>query len=130
MIGDKRKFNVCLVTLKVEGATGELAGTNVLSIACKDYITKGVMMVEEAMEDQALIDHIKKAITDTNSNGAVVPSNAAKIQKFCIIPVDFSVEGEELTPSLKTKRHTVEQKYADCIDAIYASSDVYVPFKK
>ena len=26
MVGDKRKYNVCLITLKAKGATGELPG--------------------------------------------------------------------------------------------------------
>ena len=33
-----RKFNVALVTLKAEGATGELAGTEALALGARDLV--------------------------------------------------------------------------------------------
>ena len=33
MVGDQRKLNVAIITLKVMGATGELSGTNELELA-------------------------------------------------------------------------------------------------
>merc|ERR1712063_230581 len=91
MIGDKRKYNTCLITLKLEGATGLEPGTNKL--------LGGVKAV--------------------NANQKVVPSNACKIQKFKILPLEFSVSGEELTPTLKLKRPFVAAKYKEYIDAMY-----------
>lgn len=128
MLGDKRKFNVALITLKVKGATGELPGTNELDVLAKACVSAGTTTVEAACKDEKLIAAITKAIKDTNANGAVVPSNAAKVQKFTILPTDFSVEGGELTASLKLKRHTVTKKYEEHIDAVYASKATYVPF--
>lgn len=43
-----------------------------------------------------------------------------KVKKFTLLDNEFSIEGEELTPSLKVKRRVVERKYKDCIDALYA----------
>ena len=57
-------------------------------------------------------------------------SNApSRIQKFTILPEDFSVVGEELTPTFKLKRSVAEKKYITQIEAMYKSKDVYVPFK-
>jgi long-subunit acyl-CoA synthetase (AMP-forming) len=48
------------------------------------------------------------------------------VQKFTILPHDFSVDGEELTPTLKTKRSVVDEKYHEQIEAMYASKDTFV----
>ncbi len=42
------------------------------------------------------------------------------IKKFVILEQDLSVEGGEMTPSLKVKRKVVEDKYRDKLDALYA----------
>ena len=51
------------------------------------------------------------------------PSKAAKVRKFTILPKDFSVSGGELGPTMKLKRYAVEQKYADVIEYMYATTD-------
>jgi len=43
----------------------------------------------------------------------------AKIKKFTVLPGDFSLDGGELTPTLKVKRKVVAQKYQDAIEALY-----------
>ncbi len=43
-----------------------------------------------------------------------------QIKRFELIEVDFSIEGGELTPTMKVRRRVVEQKYRALIDAIYA----------
>ncbi|MGH3647574.1 MAG: AMP-dependent synthetase/ligase [Micromonosporaceae bacterium] len=42
------------------------------------------------------------------------------IKKFVILEQDLSVEGGEMTPSLKVKRKVVEDKYRDKLDALYS----------
>jgi long-chain acyl-CoA synthetase len=42
-----------------------------------------------------------------------------RIKKFAIVPSDFSVEGGELTPTMKVRRAVVELKYADLIASLY-----------
>eukprot|EP00039_Didymoeca_costata_P018185 m.332454 g.332454 ORF g.332454 m.332454 type:complete len:762 (+) comp16948_c0_seq1:162-2447(+) len=125
MIGDQRKFNTCLITLKAVGATGEQPGTNELDGAAKK-VKEGVNTITAAANDKDYIKAIIDAITATNNEGSVCPSNASKIQKFTILPHDFSVDGGELTPTLKTKRSVVDKMYKDIIDRMYASKETYV----
>jgi len=124
MIGDQRKFNVALVTLKAVGATGETPGTDELDGAAKG-IDASVTKISEAVKSAAFIKMITEAITACNADGTVCPMNAAKIQKFSILPRDFSVETGELTPTLKTKRAEVSKTFEKTIEAMYASKDVY-----
>eukprot|EP00930_Biecheleria_cincta_P042419 TRINITY_DN29195_c0_g1_i1.p1 TRINITY_DN29195_c0_g1~~TRINITY_DN29195_c0_g1_i1.p1 ORF type:complete len:1198 (-),score=177.89 TRINITY_DN29195_c0_g1_i1:176-3691(-) len=119
MVGDQRKFNVCLVTLKAEGATGELAGTEELAGNAK-LVVPGVSTTTAAKDSQKFRSVIESAIKAANNNSAVCPSNASRIQKFEILTSDFSVEGGEFTPTLKLKRKFTEEKYMSIIDGMYA----------
>ena len=47
-------------------------------------------------------------------------SNAQKIQKWMIIPRDFSIPGGEIGPTLKVKRQQVVKMYQKQINKIYA----------
>ena len=42
-----------------------------------------------------------------------------QIKKFVILPEDLSIEGGELTPTLKLKRKVIDKKYGALIDALY-----------
>jgi long-chain-fatty-acid--CoA ligase ACSBG len=118
MVGDKRKFNVVLITLQAKGHTGEMLGTDELDGAAK-LVNPEVTTIAQAMDDPVWQEHITNAIKAVNANQEACPSNASKIQKFKILPANFSVETEEFTPTLKLKRSVVEEKYADLIESMY-----------
>jgi len=127
MIGDKRKFNVALITLKAKGATGELPGGDDLDGEALS-VNPDVTTISAAMDDPKMIEAITSAIKKTNADGSCCPSNASKIQKFMILPRDVSVETGELTATLKLKRAVVNKKFEKQIDSIYASKEVYVKY--
>lgn len=127
MVGDKRKYNVALVTLKAKGANGEVPGTDDLDMGAARVNPK-VKTISEAMTDKVWIDAVTAAITSANNNGKVCSNNAAKIQKFTILPQNFSEEGGELTPTKKLKRKVVETAYAKTIDKLYSTDGVYIAY--
>jgi len=46
-------------------------------------------------------------------------SNAQRIQKFIVVPTDFSLPGGELGPTMKVKRQFVLKKYESIINSLY-----------
>lgn len=128
MIGDKRKYNVAVITLKAVGANGELPGTDDLDMGAK-RVNPAVKKISEAMKDKVWIDTITKAISDTNSNSKIAINNAFKIQKFTILPTNFSEAGGELTPTKKLKRKIVENKFEKVVEKMYSSEGVYIPYE-
>merc|ERR1711870_59153 len=128
MVGDKRKYNVALVTLKAVGANGETAGTNMLDAGAK-RVNPTVTTISGAMDDKIWIDAVTTAIKAANNNGKVCPNNAFKIQKFTILPTNFSEENGELTATKKLKRKQVELRYAATIDKMYLADGTYIPYE-
>ena len=43
-----------------------------------------------------------------------------QVKRWRLLPVEWTAETEELTPTLKLKRRVVHAKYADVIDSLYA----------
>lgn len=127
MIGDKRKFNICVITLKAVGATGEMPGGNKLDGDAKRLVT-GIKTIKDAIMSKEYTKLVEEAIITTNSDGKVCPSNASKVQKFTILPIDFSVTTDELTATLKLKRGVVEKKYTEMIEKMYLAKDTYVEY--
>jgi len=126
MVGDKRKYNIALVTLKAEGANGEVPGSDQLDAPALK-VSPGVATISAAVSDPVWIDAVTAAITAANGDGKVCPNNAFTIQKFTILPTNFSEAAGELTPTKKLKRKAVETKFAKLIGRMYASSGTYVP---
>jgi long-chain acyl-CoA synthetase len=45
-----------------------------------------------------------------------------KIKKIALLDHEFTVEGGEMTPTLKVKRRVIDEKYRGVIDRLYAES--------
>ncbi|HEU4598002.1 MAG TPA: hypothetical protein VFS10_22940, partial [Pyrinomonadaceae bacterium] len=42
-----------------------------------------------------------------------------RVRRVALIPEEFSIDGGELTPTLKVKRRVIDEKYGDLIDELY-----------
>jgi len=129
MVGDKRKYNVALITLKAVGANGEVPGTDNLDAGAA-RLNPDVKTISAAMDDPKWIEAITQAITATNKNPKVCINNAFSIQKFTILPTNFSEEANQLTPTKKLKRAVVEKQYKDLIEKMYATNGTYIRYSE
>ena len=46
-----------------------------------------------------------------------------RVRRVALLPEEFTIDGGELTPTLKVKRRVVDEKYSDLIDELYGASE-------
>lgn len=104
VVGDDRPYVAALVTIDAEQYPGWAERNDI------------ELPLEEALEHPKLLEEIQEAVD--YANRAV--SRAESIRKFRVLPIDFTIEGEELTPTLKVKRNVVGERYKGDIEQLYA----------
>lgn len=122
LIGDKRKFLSMLITLKTEvdgegGPKDDLALETLKMLESMDLKYKKLSEILAAGPCPKVFKAIEEAIIRANKHSI---SNAQKVQKFAILPHDFSIPTGELGPTMKTKRSFITEKYQEVIDKLYA----------
>ncbi|VVC43722.1 Hypothetical protein CINCED_3A003159 [Cinara cedri] len=121
LIGDKRKFLSILLSLKCEvnaetaepldDLTPEVI-TWLSSLNCN--FTKVSEVV--ANKPKEVFEAIQLGLDRANKKAI---SNAQRVQKFALLPTDFSLPTGELGPTLKLKRPIINEKYKDLIEEFY-----------
>ena len=104
VIGDRRPYLTALFTLdpeKVESEAG-IAGSPAKTAA-------------EAAKCEKFKAYLQGKVDAVNATLARVQT----IKKFVILPQELSIEGEELTPTMKLKRRIVHEKYMREIESMY-----------
>ena len=127
MVGDKRKYNVMLLSLIAKGTqNGELPGSDDLDGAQKKILSSGEQFEEKpitTVSEQLKSDAVKKMVQDQideiNKDQQIVKNNAFKVQYFRILPRDFSMQTGEITPTMKLKRQVSDKIWKDTIDEMY-----------
>ncbi len=105
MHGDQRPYPVVLVTLDEEEIAGYAREHNLPEDTAK--------LCDESSIRALIAEQVERA----NRHYAPVE----QVKRFVILPHDLTQETGELTPTLKVKRNVVAEKYADVLDALYAS---------
>jgi long-chain-fatty-acid--CoA ligase ACSBG len=118
VIGDDKRFLTMVVTLRCVMVDGLVPSDELDGIAMKviNEIGSNVTTVTEAREDPIVLEYIRQGMEKANE---LAISRAAKVQKFAILPTEFSIGGGEMTPTLKLKRSVVAEKYQDIINDLY-----------
>ncbi len=102
--GDRRPYPVALIPVN----QAELA------IFAREH---GIPFTDyaELTTHPKVVERVGRTIEETNAQLA----SYAKIKRFAVLPVDFSPESGELTPTLKLKRKVVAEKYQDVLESLY-----------
>ena len=106
VVGDNRPYIAALITIDEETFPG-----------WAEQNGKSGHKVADLLEDDTLRAEIQRSVDFANK----AVSRAESIRKFEILPEDFSIEGGELTPTLKVKRNVVTERHDDAIEKLYAS---------
>jgi long-subunit acyl-CoA synthetase (AMP-forming) len=104
-VGDRRPYLVALLVIdptRVEeeaGKAGSPARTPEEAAACPHFR-----------------DHVERQVEGVNQGLA----RYEQIKKFALLPTELSIDGGELTPTMKLKRRVIHDKYGDVIESLYA----------
>jgi long-subunit acyl-CoA synthetase (AMP-forming) len=107
VIGDRRKYLTAIFALDSEKVATEAAAAG---SAARDS--------KAASECDTFRAYIQKQLDGVNATLARVQT----IKKFVLLPEELSIEGGELTPTMKLKRRIVNEKYAAKIESMYADA--------
>ena len=102
--GDRRKYVVALLTLDGEVAPAWAKARGIDSGSLAGLAADPVVLAE-----------VGAAVSAANERLARVQ----QVKQWRLLPVEWTAETEELTPTLKLRRRIVHAKYADVLDTLY-----------
>jgi long-chain acyl-CoA synthetase len=103
--GDHRHYVVAVLTLDGEVAPAWARARGIEA------------SLAELAGDPTVLAAVEDAVAAANSRLARVQ----QVKRWRLLPVEWTAESGELTPTLKLKRRVVHAKYADIIDSLYES---------
>jgi long-subunit acyl-CoA synthetase (AMP-forming) len=105
-LGDRRNYVAALLTLDPERLPAELAAAG---SPARDAAAAAVCPVFRT--------HLERQVEAVNGGLARYES----IRRFAVLPGQLTIEGGELTPTMKLKRRVIAEKYAREIEDLYSS---------
>jgi len=67
------------------------------------------------LRNTAVLEMYKQVVEEYN----LLFNHVEQVKKFELVPSEWTVDGGELTPTLKLKRKVIMEKYKDAIERIY-----------
>ena len=105
VVGDKQPFIAALVTLDADALPAWIA----------EHGKPEGSTATDLADDPDLLAAVQNAVDEANK----AVSRAEAIRKFRVLPVDFTENDGQLTPTFKLKRAVVAKDFAAEIDALY-----------
>ncbi|HEY0097739.1 MAG TPA: long-chain fatty acid--CoA ligase [Pyrinomonadaceae bacterium] len=81
-------------------------------------IREGVATPAEMCRHERILDLMQRQVDALCAD----LSNYERVKRIALLEHELSIEGGELTPTLKVKRRVVDEKYSDVINRLYAGS--------
>lgn len=108
VVGDKRKYVSVLIVPDFERLRS-WATTAGISAASKSAL----------IETAGTLDLFKQEVSRFTSELA----DYEKVKRIALLADEFTIEGGELTPTLKVKRRVIEDKYRSLINSLYGEAE-------
>ena len=108
IVGDKRKYVAALIVPDFE---------RVRAWAKEQGVLDGDK--QQLIADRRVFDVIKSDVSRLTKELA----DYEKVKRIALLAEEFSVDGGELTPTLKVKRRVIEQKYGELIESLYSGGE-------
>jgi long-chain acyl-CoA synthetase len=105
VVGDKQPFIAALITLDPEALPAWLKQQG------RDEDTP----LAQLAADPAVLHEVEAAVAKANE----AVSQAESIRKFTVLPVEWTIEAGQITPSMKIKRNVIAAQFLDEIDKLY-----------
>jgi long-chain acyl-CoA synthetase len=105
LVGNDRKFPAALIVPNFDQLASFAKNENL-----------GVKTPQDFCVNEKIVKLLEKQVDELTKD----LSKYEKVKKIALLEEEMTVEGGELTPTLKVKRRVVNEKYKDVIDKIYA----------
>jgi long-chain acyl-CoA synthetase len=109
LVGDRRKYLIALLVPNFDKLE-------------RDAKAMGVQFNsrEELIADAKVQQIYQTEIDRFNQN----LDRQEKIRRFALLPRDFTIDADEITPSLKVKRKMIDKKYKEIIDQLFIDENL------
>jgi long-chain acyl-CoA synthetase len=108
LVGNRRKFLSALLVPNFERLESWALGNGIPYKSPRDLVSQPKVR-----------SLFKQAIDIVNGD----EPHERQIRAFTLLTEDFSIEGGELTPTMKVKRRVVDEKHRELIDRMYAEAE-------
>jgi long-chain acyl-CoA synthetase len=106
LYGDNRPYNVALIAPKVA--------------AVRKWAAEKRIELPQSMDELVNDDRVRELFSSEIAAHATSFKGFERIMDFALLPMDFSVERDMLTPKLSLKRRKIIEVYSPVIEQMYA----------
>ncbi|HVF88948.1 MAG TPA: long-chain fatty acid--CoA ligase [Blastocatellia bacterium] len=105
IVGDKRKYVSALIVPDFERLRGWARQQGLAGLGRQELIA-----------ERRVVEMVRGEVKRLTAELA----DYEKVKRVALLPGEFTIDGGELTPTLKVRRRVVEQKYQAVIESLYA----------